>query len=235
MKTITLVAHRRPEYLKQVIESLCANDTRGWSLVAALDFDESTGDFNKECANLLNGIDFLPKHVDKLCSRLFGEPKSFGINHANKWAYRCAINMGSTLNLALEDDTPLTPDCLDMVNWFEKQMKLDEKWVLNCFSHSKDKSEPSVIERAEFCPWGWATNMVTMKVLLDNWMCNNSGWGHSCLETCRRLDVPTFAPILSRTRNIGKHGGVHYTPELYDEHFSGHVMSDGTCLDYRII
>lgn len=228
MKTITLVAHRRPEYLAEVIESLRANDTRGWSLVAVQDFDAEAQQWDADVSDLLQCIDFIP-HL--LVRTIAAGSKAFGINRSNRVAYDKAIEFGSTLNLALEDDTPLTPDCLDMVNWFESR----PEQFMNCFDLTAIREQSARIKTVNtFCPWGWVFKRDGYeKLIAPNWMKNPKGWDITLNELFQRENVPVLQPEVSRMRNIGR-VGQHYDESYYDKVFTNTMWSDGSKLDYDV-
>lgn len=214
---ITLVCHNRPEYLKRVIASIKENVYIGARLFVVRD------NATPEVRAIIDQIDFMPKMVFDT---------SLGVNYANRYAYRMATLEGMSYVCAVEDDTILAPDCLQLVRWFMERNGA----VLNCFSKSRDGSNPnSIIVANTFCPWVWAFKCdFFWDVLQPFWMRDRNGWDWSMLHAIRHLGIPTFEPVMSRSGNIGRDGGVHYTHEQFDQDFSGLVMSNGRHTDYRI-
>lgn len=239
MKTITLVAHRRPEYLKEVIESLRVNNTRGWSLVAVLDYDVGNAwksdNWNGQCRALLENIGFMPtaiRFIRGIGGSDEGTYQPLGINKANKCAYDIAFEFGSTINLALEDDTPLAPDCLDMVNWFESR----PEQFMNCFDLTAKGADQSARIKTvnTFCPWGWVFKREGYeKLIAPNWMMNPKGWDVTLNELFQRENVPVLQPEVSRMRNIGR-VGQHYDEAYYDKVFTNTMWSDGSKRGYQV-
>lgn len=256
MKTITLVAHRRPQYLARVLESIAANDTQGYSLVAVL--DGGPVDNSAECQALLENFKAMPKII-------YRPTENLGVNYANRYVYRKALELGSVMNVAVEDDTPLAPDCLAMVNWWvaraghEEREYLDrcarggggcsffgDRWLMNCFSKSLDRRNQNLVTssncNAIFCPWVWAASRPVIENLIAdrNWMCDENGWDWSINlalnnDPILKPHTTIVEPVVSRSSNIGRLNGAHYTPELFDEHFGKHVASDGLCRDYKFV
>lgn len=214
MKTVTIVAWKRPAYLLRVVDGLRKNNVTGYSLVGVLD-----AGYDKACQAILASIDFLPKLIIEL-------PTNMGADHANRAGYETALRLGSKLNVALEDDTVPSPDCLDVVNWWEKHVGTG---VLCLHTYSRDpKTRPNRLlcsPNLEFNGWGWATRANALTMILRDWTKHAPGWDNSTRQTLRNGLANITQPELSRILNIGREGGTHYTPELFDAHFGGVVAA----------
>jgi hypothetical protein len=214
MKTVTVVAWKRPTYLLQVVDGLRQNNVTGYSFVAVLDHG-----FDPVCKAILDAVDFLPKRILEL-------PRHSGADHANRVAYEAALHSGSKLNVAFEDDTVPSPDCLDLVNWWETEVGTG---VLCLHSYSRDpRTSPNRLfssPNLEFNGWGWAVRSSGMTPILKEWTRHAPGWDNSTRLTLRRGHANITQPELSRTLNIGRDGGTHYTPELFDAHFGGVISA----------
>lgn len=227
MKTITVVAWRRPNYLREVLDSIIAAKPAGWSLIVTLDEG-----FDSKCLDMaFNCTAEIPTSIIALKSRA-------GINFANRNAYEAALRMGSTLNLALEDDTPIAPDCLRMLEWLDVNAKPRAALLVNCFSQSKTGTPQSGDIRVvnTFSPWGWAFNRQAYEdIIRPAWMTSQRGWDISLNEHYQKHNLAAFEPLMSRVRNIGREGGVHFSPKLYDQLLADFIVSDGSQTDYKIV
>ena len=223
MKSITLVACNRPAYTQQVLDSIKANDRYGYHLFIAVEPG------CQEVVDLCKRVDFMPTTVIE-------NPTKLGINYNQKSAYERAFFDGSEFNVALEDDTVLAPDALDLANWFHALPWRDRYLLMNLFNTSKTAERPSEVEKTDaMCPWGWCfTRKQWNHWLCPNWMSDARGWDFSIVEMMRRLNFKSLTPIVSRTRNIGREGGANHTPELHDIAFKGLVMNDRPHTSFRV-
>ena len=217
MKTITLTVYNRPEYTSKVLESLQTNNTIGYKLLIAA--EPGCDQTIKVCQK----IDFMP-------FELVLNPFCRGVNCNNKHIYDLVFDRGSELNVAIEDDTPLSPDALDLVEWFHSLPNRDDYLLLNLFNGSKSTDRPlELFEYDAFCPWGFCfSRQAYENRIKPYWMCDARGWDWSICEVMRNNGLKSLSPFLSRTQNIGKYGGVYCTPDYYEHCFSGHVSSDGS-------
>lgn len=212
---ITLVCHNRPEYLKRVLDSIRANVYTGAKLFVCED------NATQAVRDVVAAIDWIPLRV---------EQTNLGINYANRHIYRIASMCGAEYVCAVEDDTAMAPDCLHLVRWAMER----NFCMLNCFSPSTaSNTAPAHVQALRmvnrFCPWVWMfKSKFFWDVLQKYWMLDQRGWDWSMLTTIQSLGIPVLEPILSRSINIGREGGVNYTPELYDKEFAAHVASSST-------
>jgi len=139
-KTVTLVAFKRPEYTAKVLESLKANNLEGYTLIMSLEPG------HEETRRVCETVDFMPHEV-------IVQTQNLGVNWHNKTIYDYVFRIGSELNVALEDDTPLSPDALDLANWYFENPELHNYAMLNCFSRSTNAERPAdLFEWDQFCP-----------------------------------------------------------------------------------
>jgi hypothetical protein len=217
VKTITLTVFNRPDYTRQVIEALRANNTEGYRLLIAAEEREAAT--VAECLK----VDFMPVQIFYNFSHL-------GIKWTAKRIYDIAFHLSSEFNVAIEDDIPLAPDALDLANWFFEHPRRSDYFTLNLFNGSRDFARPlDMVEMDAMCPWGYCFTRKTYREFIEpNWMCDERGWDFSMCEIMRALRLKSLAPVLSRSRNIGRLGGTFCTPELYDRSFTGQIASDGS-------
>jgi hypothetical protein len=234
-KTITLPVWNRPEYTKKVLESLEKANTKGYELLVGIE---------PGCKEVLEIVHkFAKKEI--LPTRIIINEENKGINYNNLNLYEKAFNSGSEFNVAIEDDIVLSPDALDLANWFLKCDKNKKYMLLNLFNNSKDYKTPLVlIESKSFCPWGFCfTKKVYLKWIKPYWMYHpinfnwllykiggekvgkNIGWDCSIFKILTKHHLKTLVPTLSRSKNIGRESGVHSTPELFDKQFPKTLVS----------
>src|SRR5258708_4029596 len=143
LKTITLTAFNRPTYTQEVLQSLRCNNTTGYVLFIAV---EPGCDRTIE---ICRAVDFMPVEV-------IVNPSRLGINHNNKNIYETVFNCGRQWNLAIEDDTPLSPDALELAEWFRTLPRSADYLLLNLFSENGNIARPlELFEFDAFCPWGY--------------------------------------------------------------------------------
>lgn len=216
MKTITLVAFRRPEYTRETLDSLRLQPTiSDYHLFIAIEPGYP------ETLAVCQEVDF----VD--CTVKLNE-SVLGVNHNNLKLYEHIFNAGSSFNVAIEDDTPLAQDALRLAEWFAALPQRESYWLLNLFSGSRTIERPlDVSEHDAFCPWGFCMTPSGYERIRAEWMCDSRGWDWSICSAIRQSGGKVLKPHLSRSRNIGRTRGVYCTPEYHDACFSGHVCSDG--------
>lgn len=216
MKTITLTAFNRPGYTRRVLHSIRAANPQGYKLIIQVDpgCDETLA--------LCAGVSFMDSEWQR-------NPEVLGINWNNKAAYDRAFSSGSEFNVALEDDTPLCPDALELAEWFREHPNRDDYLLLNLFNEDPTPLSPRMVYTTHrFCPWGFCmTREAYESYIKPQWMTDDRGWDWTILTLLEKLDLKALVAGLSRCRNIGRSGGVNYTELDHDEKFSSHPYSRG--------
>lgn len=216
MKTITLTTWNRPGYTALALDALRRNDVSGYTLFV-----------NAEpgCARTVDQI----RRIDFIPVSLHINEQPLGVDWNNRAVYDRAFSAGSRFNVAIEDDVLLSPDALDLANWFYETPACRRYAVLNLFTHSREaRFHEYVVEDTTFSPWGFClTHEEYQFTIRPQWMCDPRGWDWSICQIFRDGNRSTLTPALSRARNIGRLGGTHFTPEYHDECFAGIVASSG--------
>ena len=114
MKTLTLTVNNRPGYLRQLLDSLRRNNVDGYDLLYC-----AVEPGCPEVLDVCKAIDFIPTHVHLNAERL-------GVRENPYQALRAVFDMGSDFNVYLEDDLLVSPDALDLANWYLEQ---DERFA----------------------------------------------------------------------------------------------------------
>jgi hypothetical protein len=132
----------------------------------------------------------------------------------------------SDFHVHLEDDTVPAKDFLSFMEW-GRRFGTDSS-VLSVAGWSKIGGNPQyAVSQRWFTPWGWGT-------WLDRWQEVEPTWEAGGPESwdCRLArmhlgDRVEVVPALSRIQNIGRDGGTHNTPELWErEQFTPHFAGE---------
>jgi hypothetical protein len=223
MKTITVLAWRRPAYLRRVLEALAK--CRGLSgYEVRISVDGPIGDFlSDQCFSVASAFPF---------GKAIQYMSNVGVDDHPFRSIGMAFSSGSEFNLHIEDDVVPAPDALELANWFYEHGR--EYACLLLHGGTTDQSNPLALnEISRFCPWGWATTReMWERWWKPNWNCKINepcrGWDFSMGLVIQRNGLKCLKPALSRTLNIGREGGVYETPGHWDEWASRLVASDGT-------
>lgn len=221
-KTITLVANNRLHYLKEMVDSLRRNNLTDYSLFIGVEPDESA------VVAFCKSMDFMPTQLTINATRL-------GVKLNPLATISRAFEAGSDLNVHLEDDIILSPDALDLANWYCSLA--DKDWLcLDLFNYHSDPSSPNVVEESDhFAPLGWVTRRNSWeKHFAPNWMADKRGWDFSVNKLISDGNKKVLMPKLSRSNHIGREGGVHCSQDFHDRVFSRVSISDGSARDYRL-
>ena len=218
MRTITIAAYRRPEYLQEVLRSL----------EKALEY---CPEFKPD--HIILGIDpggdLEVEQRDHSPIEIIRWPEHLGVNeHPRRLLQYAFMELGSDFNLHLEDDTVLSPDALRLALWFEKWGY--EALTLSLHSHSRDfENARRVYSTERFGAWGWAcTRHAWTGWLSHYWNYKRElpiGWDWSISKLMAVENLHSLAPALSRARNIGREKGTYQTPEGYDRDFAGQTWA----------
>lgn len=234
MKTISMTAWCRPSYTDRVMDSI--RDARGsaeWPFFASVDGDEHP----EQATSLGHQVEQVRRVFQR---RYAGYPAArfhryrIGCNAHIRQAVEMAFDAGSDFNLHVEDDIVLSPDALELCDWFYSLPNRDEYVCLNLFSDWKPEpgKELSMAEHFSFYPWGWAcTRAMWEKYLAPEWDTKRfgpTGWDWSVGMTIQRHGLKVLRPFLSRALNIGRDQGLHMSPAHWDENFGNQLVSDGT-------
>lgn len=209
MKTITLTATNRPHYLKILLDSLRANNLSGYTLYCSVE----PGD----------------KEVFSMCSKINFVPTVITLNHRKRGVrdnpfkiLSLVFDSGSDFNVYLEDDIILSPDALNLANWYSTRINS------NClcglfFNYGSDISKPTIIRKVrDFNALGFVLNKDSWyKKFSPMWYSDNRGWDWSIVSYLLRTpDLYCYQPITGRSNHIGRVGGVHASPAFHDQTFS---------------
>ena len=229
MKTITITAWRRPEYLRRSLESLRLNRPGGfdWILNCALEPG------CPETVNVCSTFDWPSVVIEVNRTRL-------GVRRNPYEALRRAFGRGSDMNLYLEEDVILSPDVIRMAEWFWQQTRpVPDRWLsLNLLRYDSDPSDPTgLTESKAFNALGFVLTRESWERWFEPaWNDDDlarevhgpqvSGWDWAVTALlAKHPGLGTLTPALSRSNHIGREGGIHASPEFHDKAFGNLVLN----------
>ena len=218
MKTISLLACKRPHYLQQTLAALRKNDLTGWQIIATVDGDPE----NEPVIALIKAIDWIPV-------QLYVNKFKLGIDRASFNAVRRAFDYGAELNVYLEEDTLLSPDTLSMVQWlFQRDVVNDNPSVgvafyreavlyTNEFSHliiDNSRKSDGGFGQGFACSYEQWNSFYSRYWLYFENHHGGAGWDWSISHAATDLKRKVWRPNIPRSKHIGLIGlNTNATPE----------------------
>ena len=209
---MTMTAYSRPEYLREVLDSLAANKH----------LDQFTLHFGVEPTHadvleVCNSVNFMETRIHKNIVRL-------GVRENPFQLLKRTFEAGYDGVLYLEDDVTLSPDAVELALHYAHSAEAAKNRCLCLYNqHGSVSSDPAVITTGQsisrFSAWVFYLTLSDWQSFFQPvWHRSRKGWDYSVTES---KGAHTIAlPAIGRTTHIGKHGGVHYRPELYDSIFA---------------
>jgi len=229
MKTITVLAYNRPDYLRQCLEAL--QQCRGIGAYRVLvSIDGGGGGAGKQCAHL--AVDY--KDVE-----LAARHSNQGIDWHNYGCFSALMQYEDIdFNIAVEDDCLLTPDALELADWF--YLSPDRDFYQFCSLGDPmyrqgpfDKRELMDLHESQSIYTGaWCFTKQQWQRISARWnqpLKTQVGWDWSLSYTLHQNGWRSLYPLVSRARNIGR-VGVHSHPEFFDTHIAPARFSDGSAV-----
>lgn len=230
MKTLTLTAWYRLEYLKQMLDSLRQNNLEGYDLLYC-----AIEPGRPEVADLCTSIDFIP-------TKVFVNPFQRGVRINPYSALEAVFHMGSDFNVYLEEDIVLSPDALDMANWYQGQA--EDTLCLPFFNYHSSPDDPAGIkverECEEFAALGFALTRQSWEKwfqpywFMDDYSKGKIGWDWAVRYAANKHGLEMLMPLWARSNHIGQLGGMHCSAEFHDQTFAHLSISDGSSRNYEI-
>lgn len=226
---VALIAHRRPEYLLQVAESLVNCD--GFNLIdeVVISHDDANAT-GVPCSEL---IELLPEMFAPIPTRTIKQPKCRGIVGNTALAMKACFDTEADSVLMLEDDGVLSPDALRLVDWFMfagdagTLPHSPEQYIsFSLSAHGWQKDNPQLVAPQNMielnllgCPFAYAVRKEMWPFIHKNWCIKEyhpCGWSWSMTYAARFAGLISVSPTLSRVRNIGRELGVNESPVSWD-------------------
>ena len=217
-KTITVLAYNRPQYLGSCL--LALSRCRGIADYSAIVSIDGGGDRRQ----VINDTG-----LTVIC-----QEKNFGIDHHNEAMYNHVFKeLDSEFNLALEDDVILTPDALEVCDWFLSQPKWGRYAWLSLGNYAREwlylDPYQKILEGQGIYTSAWAMGRESWERMEPNWcqhMYSQVGWDWSLSYVAWLNQWKSLEPVVARARNIGR-TGVHAFAEWFDQNVAPSIYSDG--------
>lgn len=219
MKTISITAFNRPEYLKRTLNTLSLNVLRGYDKLYC-----GIEPGNQEVFEICRDIKFIPTEII-LNEEIYGVRKN---------PYKLLDRLfddGSEFNVYLEDDIDLSPDAIELANFFYKNFKNDEFMGCSFHNYNSSKSDKSkciaiqemvaiafALFKTAWTKW-WKPNWFSDEIAKE-YKIGGIGWDWSIRAALRKYNKQFLTPIYSRVTHTGRFGGIHCNPQDHIRLFS---------------
>jgi glycosyltransferase involved in cell wall biosynthesis len=221
MKTITVLAYNRPDYLRVCLANLSrCRGIDGYEVIVSID-----GGAPKETKD---SAEYYRFQVDQLLGH-------YGIDTHNFCVYENLFMQAFEFNISLEDDVILSPDALELAEWFYNHPNRDSYAFLSLGDpmyrkgrvHSHEVYE--IHESQSIYTSAWCFSREQWQRMQSHWnrpLKTQLGWDWSLSYTLWEQKWRALYPLVSRARNIGR-VGVHSHPEFFDANIAPARYSDG--------
>lgn len=213
MKTMTLTATNRPDGLRQTLDSLAKNaHLDEYVLFCAVEPVQTAA--GQEVRKICQEIDFMKKSVVL-------NPRILGVKDNPFAIQKRVFDIGSEFNIYLEDDVVLSPDAIELCEWYRQRPDLHTGMCLNLYNPDEsDASRPvEVVKGKRFSSLNYATTRDQWRKHFEpNWYKNRLGWDYSIVDTLNQPGMFNTMPALSRSHHIGLEG-IHYRKAQHDSQY----------------
>ena len=209
MRTITIMSHNRPKYLRKVLRSLILNDLDDWTVVLG---QNATNELEKcvhvALSTLAERCD-VQIHVPKRSKCVRDNPY-----YLQEFAFG---KLGSELNILLEDDTPVSNDITDLALAYLKQENKGLMLSFNKFGRTEQQGPVEIIEKRPYYTQNlaYACTPDAWNIYLKRWWHDNNhgldgnGYDYSIHGHSKLENQWCYGVACSRVTHIGAEGGVH--------------------------
>lgn len=230
MKSISITAFNRPKYLKRVVDSILENDTSGFTHCFCSIEPDMAEENIKEIVRLQDRFPVCECNVN-------AERQGVRQNPYNLLT-RVFMDQKISFNLYLEDDSFLSPDAFDFVNFYLTNYQHTDIMCCNLYNYQSSKQFPKNVEFvSDFCALGfgitrgqwqswfepfWFDEDIRIRNKVD--MGGIGGWDWSIRAVMKEFNLKVVAPKLSRAFHIGING-IHCDLGTYNAQFRDHPYS----------
>ena len=226
MKAIALPAYSRPQYTKQLFDSIV--DATDWHLFMVCDKSVQTDTLIKMATGYADK--FAKLHIE------INDPRKGMVQNAFdniQWTFR----MGSEFTVCIEDDLWLSPDFFHLMNYYIRAYG-DAPLTYGAYG-AQGGNAPGEIDQLLLADYftgnGWGVFPQNWtKWFIPYWFNIDLGMKHfgasaigndwNISGAFREYGVKMPFPALARSKHIGAIGG-HFYPTIYDK-LCGHLVSN---------
>ena len=201
-KTITMTCMNRPDYTKEVLQSLKNQNKSLDDYKLYINID--TGNC-KEVVDICNDIDFI--ETDIKIFKLKEVRVNHRVNNNTHDVITRAFYNKSDFNLYIEDDIVLSPDALDLMDWYIEQDLTDIATLCLCNIIDKEINENLLCKVRHCCLWGFVISKVQFYQYYKPAWLKGYSWDTSIARYIRTFPgIYNMMPMFSRSHNIGAIG-----------------------------
>lgn len=203
MKTITLPAHNRPEYLQRTLQSLsqCYN-LADYMLIIGCE------PVNEQCIEIASSFSFPNKTI------IVNKEKKGVRKNPFELLQTAFHEFNTTVNFHVEEDVEFSSDCLNLTNWFSQQ---DAKYGLLTFfnrNNNIDRNFEQINEyqigegQHNFTPFIWSIKPERWEEIerTNAWWEHPAGWDYSIVDYIKTAHWTNLIVECTRANHIGEHG-----------------------------
>lgn len=245
MRTITLVGYKRPAYTEHCLRYV--NSCRDLEK-----FDRLKVFIEPGCAAVVDVCQAWAGRM-QIQTEVHVNEERLGVDWNNFRAYSTVFDeLGSDFNVAIEDDTQLSPDALELALWFLKNHGGAESryQFLNLCDHYQYRGaglnrnglpeDPLLLAETNSLssPFAWCLPKRAWPFIKKHWNRNRGslqGWDWSIRFAMRIEQAVALTPVVSRCRNVGRLDGTNENAETFRVQL-GLNYSDGSHRgEYKIV
>jgi len=212
--TVTVVAYRRPNLLRQCLESIAKADLSPVTdVILAADF--YSGQMSRLMADEFEA--FIRKCGDQVECRLIQPIDRLGVANNTRAAYQAAE---TGFLCAIEEDTTVSRDAFKIAFRMLRQYP-QYKFVNLCSHQDPLGTDPTKVHEDNQLRggYGWAFTREFWEYMEPRWNGKNRapyGWDWNVTHLCYREKWTVLTPEVSRVRHIGREDGTYMTPAIFD-------------------
>lgn len=222
MKTITFPVGYRPNYLTEFLHTLAQQDLDGYEIFCSVEK-------SPQCIQILENCGININILHKPHSSGLVSHSGARVNMYN--ALNSAFEAGSDFNLHLEDDFLLSPDCVDLANWYYENYKDKPLTYMSygMFGFGPRGNDYTALEEVEFFEGlGWCAFKENWETCYKNAWWDESlakrhykayGWDWNVQAFFRENKCKAIRPVINRTQHNGRIGGTCCTVQHHDKHY----------------
>lgn len=217
---ITMTAYKRPEYLRQALDSLRLCDGK-----EQFDLHIGLEPGVREVADICDSVDWMNRTVHRNVERLGVRKNPFELLSG-------VFNAGYSGVLYLEDDIVVARDAVRLALWYFDNAR-PEEICLNLYNHRSSRANPGQIVQSDtfsslglvICPFQWT-------LVGAAWWADQRGWDFG-FNSEMQAGKKVVCPSASRSHHIGRDGGTHYVKRLHDKIYVNNYLYDGGDVEFQ--